>query len=178
MGTITVEALRANRLVCDLLGGPFEFIVCDGTCDPVWFTVEGCDLQAVAEDGAGGVYVLVGPQRHVLHVSSQKRAAVIARCLREALALVVACPYWRDLIRITAGNRDMMRCLAPHLERMALEECPDLDQYRNFLRSELCLASLPDPIGQLHRSVTALGWRFTVRAPDGHRLLLPFAGAA
>jgi hypothetical protein len=176
MEMITVELLRANPLVRDLLGGPFEFIVCDGTGNPVWFTVEGCDVDALAEDGYGGVFVLVGPQRYVLHVSSQGRAGVIARNLREVLALVVACPYWRDLIRFSAGNLDTMRRLAPHLEQAVLEECRELDQYRNFLRSELGLSDPADPIGQLHHCVTTLGSRLTARAADGHRLLL--AGAA
>lgn len=178
MGTINVEVLRASRLVCDLLGGPFEFIVCDGTDDPVWFTVEGCDLQAVAEDGAGGVYVLVGPQRHVLHVSSQGRAAVIARNLGEALALVVACPFWRDLIRFSAGDLDMMRRLADNLAQAALEECRELDNYRDFLRRELGLSDPADPVGQLYHCVTTLGSQLTVRAADGHGLPVLFAGVA
>ncbi len=177
MGTFSID-LRANRLVFDLLGGPFEFIVCDGTSDPVWFTVEGCDVEAVAEDGAGGVYALVGRERQMLHVSGQGRAGVIAANLGEALALVVACPYWRDLIRFSAGNLDTMRRLAHHLEKMALEDCRELGEYRDYLRSQLRLANPADPVGRLHYCAMALGWRFTVRAPDGHRLLLPFAVAA
>jgi hypothetical protein len=80
MATLSVAALRANPLVCDLLGGPFEFIVCDGTSDPVWFTVEGCDdLHPVAEDGSGGVYALVGSKRAACSMYRRRDAPAPSR---------------------------------------------------------------------------------------------------
>jgi hypothetical protein len=178
MTGINVEALRANPLVRDLLAGPFEFIVCDGTGDPVWFTVAGSEVEPVAEDGGGGVYVLAGPERHVLHVSADGRAAVIAKDLDDAVALVVACPYWRDLIKFSGGDLARMRHIAGPLEEAVLEEYDRLDGHRAYLRSTLGLPEPADFLGELHRCATVLGSRLEVFAPDGHRLPSVLAGTA
>jgi hypothetical protein len=178
MATLSVAALRANPLVCDLLGGPFEFIVCNGTSDPVWFTVDGCnDLDPVAEDGSGGVYALVGPKHRVLHVSSEGRAGTIASDLGAAVALVIACPYWRDLIKFSGCHLLRMRRAACDLEEAAREEFVDLDEHRAFLWSELGLCRPADPIGDLHRCLTEPASWVAVLAPDGRQLPGLFAGA-
>ncbi|MFC6929626.1 hypothetical protein ACFQHO_04150 [Actinomadura yumaensis] len=60
----------------------------------------GAPLAPIAGDGAGGTFFLCGEPgtaRPVLYADSEGGAALIAADLAEALALIAAHPYWRDL---------------------------------------------------------------------------------
>ncbi|MGK5558799.1 hypothetical protein ACSNOI_45075 [Actinomadura kijaniata] len=62
----------------------------------------GWPLTPIAGDGAGGTYFLCGEpgtERPVLYADSEGRASLIAEDLAEAVTLLAAHPYWRDLPR-------------------------------------------------------------------------------
>jgi hypothetical protein len=61
----------------------------------------GLPLTPIAGDGSGGTYFLCGTPgttRPVLYADSEGQATVMAADLVEALTLIAAHPYWRDLL--------------------------------------------------------------------------------
>jgi len=62
----------------------------------------GARLEAIAGDGAGGTYYLVGDadpgNRPVLYASSEAEGGLIADSLAEALELLIGLPYWQDCL--------------------------------------------------------------------------------
>jgi hypothetical protein len=60
----------------------------------------GLPLTSIANDAGGGTYFLCGDpgdQRPVLYADSGGRATLMATDLVEAITLIAAYPYWRDL---------------------------------------------------------------------------------
>jgi hypothetical protein len=169
---ITLEDLRANKAVRDMLWS-FDFQVQDDPRMPVWFdTAPLQPFEVVAQKGSGCVYALTGPDRHVLFVTSEGQADIIAASLSECLELVVAFPYWEDILGEANGELDALRQIfadgADELKGEALEYNPEIEELRPLLRSQLKLAGPRDPATSLHHAVTALSQGLIVRAPDGH----------
>jgi hypothetical protein len=164
--TIAMDALRANQEVQDRLAGPFDFRVATDPREPVWFSVDGAEsIELIGENGAGGAFVRLEGSPRVLYVSSEGEAGIIAANLDAFVRLIVACPYWRDLLTFSGnGNLDEMRRAAPVLDGATLDEEDDLDEARAFLIAELGLEP-DDPVGALHRAVSTSD--VVVRAPDG-----------
>jgi hypothetical protein len=81
---------------------------------------------------------------------------------------MVAHPYWRDLLKFSAGGKlDEMRRVVPYLERELRENEPDIEMHRSILNVRLSLAEGDDSIAALHTAVSVLGRDITVVAPDG-----------
>jgi hypothetical protein len=128
---------------------------------PMWFTIEGTrDFTIIACDASGGVFVTLPSSPRVMFVSSEGQAGVIAGNIDEFVALMIACPYWRDLLRYSGGGKlDEMRRAQPALEESWLEEGDEEDNYdRGDLREQLMtvidLTAPDDPVGLLFANVT------------------------
>ena len=68
------------------------------------------DITIIARDGSGGVFVTVPTSPRIMYASSEGEAGVIASDIDEFITLIVACPYWRDLLRYSGGGKlDEMR---------------------------------------------------------------------
>jgi hypothetical protein len=166
--SVIFDALRANQEVQDRLIGPFDFRVETDPREPVWFSVDGAaSIERLGRDGSGGAFVRLAGSPRVLYVSSEGGAGIVAADLDAFVALMVACPYWRDLLRYSGdGKLDEMRRAAPVLESAILDEEENLEEARDFLVSELGLEEPDDPVGGLHRAVSTAA--VVVRAPDGN----------
>jgi len=82
---------------------------------------------------------------------------VIARDLTEGIRLMIAHPYWRDLLKFSAGGKlAEMRTVLPYLERELRDDEPDIERHRSFLRKRLRLAESDDPIAALHYAASVL----------------------
>ncbi len=103
----------------------------------------------------------------------------MAASLQECLELVIAHPYWQDLLRF--GKRDLSamrqvpRDRIEEFEDEALVDNPEIAQFRPLLRAQLGLAEPSDPAKLLHHVVTVLGAGVIVRGSDGY-LSEPLAG--
>lgn len=95
-GASLLEQIRNTPWIADLLA-QFDFDlerVINGPCEPVRLP-DGGALEMIAGDAGGGAFLLADPvdgDRPVVYAGSEGEGGLIAPGLREALALVVACP--------------------------------------------------------------------------------------
>ncbi|WFU40516.1 hypothetical protein QA640_41195 [Bradyrhizobium sp. CB82] len=93
------------------------------------------------------------------------RAGIIATTFEEFIQLVVACPYWLDILQFSAGGDIVeMRRAATALEA-TLDDGDDIDDARDMIRDALDLPDADDPVGSLYEAVAASD--AIVRATDG-----------
>lgn len=95
-----LRRIGTDRELSGFLAWPGDFDL--GRRDPVeeLRLPTGMPLAPIAGDGAGGTFFLCGEPgtaRPVLYADSEGGAALIGADLAEALALITAHPYWRDL---------------------------------------------------------------------------------
>jgi hypothetical protein len=170
---VTSETLRASRDIRDMLW-TFDFAVTSNKeYGPVWFdTAPLQPFEIVAQRRSGCVYALTGPQRHVLLATSEGQAGIVAASLKECLELVVAHPYWQDILRLGGGDlsamREVLRDRIDDFEEDALGDDPEIEEFRPLLRARLGLAESGDPLKLLHHAITVLGADVVVRGHDGY----------
>ncbi|QOZ55587.1 hypothetical protein [Bradyrhizobium sp. CCBAU 53338] len=159
---LTPEALTAQGEVIAWLGSLGVSFAPD---EEPWFTIDGFENpQQIGSDGSGGAFVLL-PSQNVLYVSSEGRAGIIAESFEALIQLVVARPYWLDILKFSAGgDLQEMRRAADALEA-TLEDEDDVNEAREEIRERLDLPEPDDPVGALYDAVAASD--AIVRATDG-----------
>lgn len=130
-----------------------------------WFTIDGVESpQQIGSDGSGGAFILL-PSQNVLYVSSEGRAGIIAGSFGAFIQLVVARPYWLDILKFSAGgDLQEMRRAADALET-TLDDEDDVNEAREEILRQLDLPEPDDPVGALYEAVAASD--AIVRATDG-----------
>ncbi|WP_245427535.1 hypothetical protein [Bradyrhizobium sp. MOS003] len=136
-----------------------------------WFTIDGIEApRQIGSDGAGGAFVLLPPQ-NVLYVSSEGRAGIIADTFEAFVQLVVARPYWLDILRFSGGG-DLaeMRRAAEALEA-TLDDEDEINEARKEIRKSLDLDEPDDPIGALYAAIAGHRWKpvYDAVQPFQHR---------
>ncbi|WFU81893.1 hypothetical protein QA645_03825 [Bradyrhizobium sp. CIAT3101] len=159
---LTPEVLTANGEVVAWLGSLDVSFAPD---EEPWFTIDGVESpRQIGSDGSGGAFVLL-PAQNVLYVSSEGRAGVIAESFEAFIRLVVARPYWLDILKFSAGgDLQEMRRAADALEA-TLDDEDDINEAREEIRESLDLPDADDPVGALYEAVAASD--AIVRATDG-----------
>ena len=159
---LTPEVLTAQGEVVAWLG---SLDVSFATEDEPWFTIDGVENpRQIGSDGSGGAYVLL-PSQNVLYVSSEGRAGIIAGTLEAFVQLVVAHPYWLDILKFSAGgDLQEMRRAADALEA-TLDDEDEVNEAREQIRKALDLPESDDPVDALYEAVAASD--AIVRATDG-----------
>jgi hypothetical protein len=171
--TVTPEILRANKEIRDMLWR-FDFLVVDNKgYGQVWFdTAPLQPFEIVAQRSTGCVYALTGAPRHILLATSEGQAGIVAASLQECLELVIAHPYWQDVLRFGKGDlsemRQVLRDRIEEFEEEALDDNPEIEEFRPLLRAQLGLAEPRDPLKLLHHAVMVLGAKVIVRDSDGY----------
>ncbi len=96
----------------------------------------------------------------------------MAASLQECLELVIAHPYWQDVLRVGKGDlsemRQVLRDRIEQFEEEALGDNPEIEEFRPLLRAQLGLAEPRDPLKLLHNAVTVVGAKLIVRDSDGY----------
>lgn len=166
---VSLHQLESDAEVREILAWPFDFELPPADAKTDWFEIRPhAEKSAVARDGTGGLFLLYGTEQYLLHITSEGTAGVIARDLTDAIRLIVAHPYWRDLLKFSAGGKlAEMRRVLPYLERELREDEPDIEGYRSLLKERLRLGETDDAIASLHHAVSVLSIGITVVAPDG-----------
>ncbi|MFC5185324.1 hypothetical protein [Actinomadura harenae] len=93
-----LRRIESDETLADLLVWPGDFDI--GRREPVEdvFLASGMSLTPVAGDDAGGTYFLCGgADGPVLYGDSEGNGALMAADLTQAVTLIAALPYWRDL---------------------------------------------------------------------------------
>lgn len=159
---ITPEALTAQGEIVAWFGSLDIWFATD---EEPWFTIDGVEApRQIGSDGSGGSFVLL-PTQHVLYVSSEGRAGIVAESFEAFIQLAVAHPYWLDILKFSAGgDLQEMRRAADALEA-SLDDEDEINEAREEIRDRLDLPEADDPVGALYEAVAASGT--IVRATDG-----------
>ncbi len=159
---LTPEVVTTHRAVVARLASLDVSFVPD---EEPWFTIDGIETpRQIGSDGSGGAFVLLPPQ-NVLYVSSEGRAGIIADSFEAFIQLVVARPYWLDILKFSGGGElQEMRRAAEALEA-TLDDEDDVNEARAEIRKNLGLGEADDPVGALYEAVAASDT--IVRATDG-----------
>lgn len=159
---LTPEVLTAQGEVVAWLGSLDVSFAPD---EEPWFTIDGVESpRQIGSDGSGGAFVLL-PSQDVLYVSPDGRAGIIAESFEAFIQLVVARPYWLDILKFSAGgDLQEMRRAADALEA-TLDDEDDVNEAREEIRTQLDLPGADDPVGALYEAVAASD--AIVRATDG-----------
>ena len=159
---LTPEVLATQGEVVAWLG---SLDVSFATEEEPWFTVDGIESpRQIGSDGSGGALVLL-PSQTVLYVSSEGRAGIIADSFEAFVQLVVARPYWLDILKFSAGgDLQEMRRAAEALEA-TLDDEDEINEAREEIRKNLEFSEADDPVGALYEAIAASD--AIVRATDG-----------
>jgi hypothetical protein len=185
------EALLKRLLeVREVLMFSFDFEVLEQPLDSAayttpspWvpaFTLPGASATVVGRDAMGGVYVLCDVSSAsascCLHIDTGGHLVLLGDTLQEAVALLIALPYWRELlVESPRFGVESLRARAVDLEREVGEDLPALPEAREFLQSFLSLPPVLDPVGRLYELNVGQAARVTVLSPHGWRYESPVA---
>jgi len=155
------------------------------------FVVPGARVSVVARDGIGGVYAHCEWGRRepgqsewgrfeqnqngcCLHIDTRGHAVCLGEDVERALALVVAIPYWPELLaECPSGELRALRALAPRLEQEACDDLYELPAARQELVRFLELPRIADPILRLHELAVERAPPVSVWSPHGWRYQSP-----
>jgi hypothetical protein len=153
---IDLAELLRNEDIADALGSLCGLEAEDDAHAPQWFTIDGeKDMTVIARDGSGGVFVTTPSSPRVIHASSEGQAGVIAQSVDEFVTLIVACPFWRDLLHFADGGKlEEMRRAYHVLEASWRDDDEDHEATRELLMSAIGITPPDDLVGMLYRSVT------------------------
>jgi len=166
------ESLTKNSLVQDILSWPFDFEVCKPyLLSSDWPISLSEELIVLAEDGCGGVFTILenieADLSPVIFLSSEGQAGKVSENFVEFLSVMVAIPYWRDLLKFSAGGElEEMKKAIPFLEAELLEDEPDILNKKKAVFKELQLRELSEPVQTLFSSVKS-GLSIEIKASDG-----------
>ncbi len=170
---ISIHHLHASTQLIEDLAWPFEFDVAGASVDTSWIKLQPeTQFTVVAGEGTGGIFLAYGEGDPsllpLLHATSEGQAGRIASNLTEFLAILMAAPYWRDLLKFSAnGDLGEMRKTARFMEREYAEDFPELPEARKRIVGLLPIPAIDDPIRLIHDSIHATDC--TLVAEDGWR---------
>jgi hypothetical protein len=130
----------------------------------------------VGRDATGGVYVFCedGESTCLLHIDTRGNAVCMGEDIQQALALVVALPYWPELLaQCPSGELSELRDRALLLEQEACDDLPALPAARQELQAFLELPPLEDPVLRLYELGVERPLPVTVWSPHGWRYESP-----
>jgi len=131
---LSPDDIIASAEAVELLGQWHDFQSDAGSGEPAWFAVDGIPVfRQIGRDGAGGVFALLPPTQRVLYVSSDGQAGIIAADFEELFQLIVACPYWHDVLKFS-GNGQLDESLPTRSTKR-----------RDDLSASTCHAAPPTP---------------------------------
>jgi hypothetical protein len=186
---VLVPQLLFSRLleVREVLMFSFDFELLEQPLDPAeyttpspWlpaFTLPGASATVVGRDAMGGVYLTCelasAHSRRCLHLDTRGHVVLLGETLQDAVTLLVALPYWRELLSEGSSvGLDAMRAHAGQLEREVCEDLPALPEAREYLQGFLGFPVLADPVERLYE-LTAQAGSVTVMSPHGWRYESP-----
>jgi hypothetical protein len=148
--------IAASDAVAERLGDLFDYRLQIEPMFTDWYVIDGIETyRPIGREGAGGVFVEL-PDRRILYISSEGAAGIIACDFQAFIQLIVAHPYWKDILSFS-GNGDLaqMRRAALAMERFTIDDIDDdLDEAREFVIAELALDEPDDAVAALHQAVS------------------------
>lgn len=167
-----ISTIRSKTKLASILAWPFEFEICEPfLLANDWPISCSKELIAIAEDGSGGAYALLNTDNlnnsPVIFVSSEGQTGKVADSPDEFISLIIALPFWRDLLKFSAsGDIEDMKRVAPLLANDILEDEPNIMEAGKLILNSLELDEHRDPIMYLHKNV-ASEHEVIIQAEDG-----------
>lgn len=167
-----LKQISSNTSIKEILEWPFDFRICEPyLLSNNWPILLSDELVVIAEDGTGGVYTIqehTDPEKFpIILISSEGQAGKVANNLTELLATIIALPYWRDLLKFSAGGKlEEMHKARFFLERDMLEDNPEIEDQKRIVIDALGLTVTADPVQVLFNAVTS-GTAIEIKASDG-----------
>lgn len=168
---IKLADIQSSEQLIEDLSRLFDFDVCRAADNSSWIKLSTTTpFIVVAGDGTGGVFLAYGcgdtAFQPILYATSEGQAGRVASNLTEFLAILLAVPYWFDLLKFSSnGDLMEMRKTALFMEREYAEDYPDLSEASRRIIKSLQLPHIDDPIKVIHDSVHATDC--TLIADDG-----------
>ncbi|MEU2079844.1 hypothetical protein [Streptomyces sp. NPDC013489] len=162
-----LRQIDADRGLATLLADSFEFNVRRKMADESPWLSSGLPLEGIAGDFTGGMFYLCGnveSSRPVVYASSEGDAGIIAADLREALALIIGLPYWRDVLKYSAGgDLSAMKLAADFLCRDMIANRPSIAAEKSWVAETLGIRLEPHSVlmARLHMAVKSAGSDFS-----------------
>jgi hypothetical protein len=167
---IDLAQLIRNEEVREALGFHCDLYFDADDDEPLWCTIDGAkEVTTLARDGSGGRFVTTKGSPRIVYASSEGAAGVIAADVQEFVLLLVARPYWRDLLKFSGGGRlEEMHRAVPVLEAAWRDEGPDNEYARKLLLEAIRMRPPTNQISALHRA--AMSEAVIVHVEDGSPL--------
>ncbi|MDJ0380139.1 hypothetical protein [Streptomyces sp. G-G2] len=171
--TILLHQINEDHEISTLMANVFEFDVRRKSGGEFPRLTSDLPLEGIAGDLTGGMFYLCGAAestRPVLYASSEGDAGVIATDLRDALALIVGFPYWRDSLKYSAsGELSAMESATTFLCRDTLTSLPALNIKQRRIAELLCvpLESPSTLVRRLHSAIKGAGPDFSFTDDTG-----------
>jgi hypothetical protein len=145
------------------------------------FVVPSATVAVLARDATGGAYAHCeqGQTSYCLHIDPRGHAVPLGESVPQALALILALPYWLELLAqcpprpCPSDELVALRELARRLEREVCEDFPDLPAARLELLAFLQLPAHADAVLRLYELAVAQPPPTTVWSPHGWRYESP-----
>jgi hypothetical protein len=164
--------LQGSRGIIDDLAYAFDFDIDRASQDYSWIRLTPEHrFVVVAGESTGGAFLAYGTgdfdQMPILYVTSEGEAGKVASNLGEFLGILVAVPYWQDLLKFSSsGDLAEMRRTAELLQHYVEDENVTIAKSR--LMKVLAIQEIADPVELLHYNVEATdctavaedGWRY------------------
>jgi hypothetical protein len=163
--------LQDSRAIIDDLARAFDFDIDRASQDYSWIRLTPEHrFIVVAGESTGGAFLAYGDddfdQMPILYVTSEGGAGKVASNLGEFLGLLLAVPYWQDVLKFSdSGDLAEMRRTAELLQNYVEDENVTIAKRR--LMNFLDIQEIVDPVELLHHNVKATDC--TVVAEDGWR---------
>ena len=144
------------------------------------FVVPRARVSVVGRNLMGSIYAWCEDEQTkcCLHIDPRGTVTYLGDDLREVVALVIALPYWPEVLgQCAAGELSSMREVARRLEEEACEEHYALPAARQELQDFLELPRFADLVLRLHE-LAVQEPPVTVSSPHGWRYQSPIRGSA
>jgi hypothetical protein len=153
---LSLQDLSANQDVVARLYDLSEFEPVEADGQPSLLSPEDVgDFTLIGRDGSGGEFVQQRSTGRMVLFSSEGEAGVVAGDLDAFIGLIVAMPYWRDVLHFSGnGKLEDMRRAAEVLEKDWAEDAEAVAS-RAFLRKHFGLGEAADVVADLHAAVSS-----------------------
>lgn len=151
---MTAQALPLDRLwpIRDVLTFSFDLELRSQPASLCELGLSENHGTVFADDATAGLYAtwIAGSDVYAVNIDSWGALRPLGSGALEAIAMVVALPYWRELVQLPRGSLDEWRTAAQRLEREVLEDITELCAARDGIADLVPWRELHDPLAQLY----------------------------
>jgi hypothetical protein len=153
---LTHETFAANKRLVEHLADLSDVELLASEPERPLCVVEGLsDLKVIGRDGTGGQFAMSQASGQVLYFSSEGEAGVLAKDFATFLTIVVALPFWRDVLKYSAhGKTAEMRRATGILEDDLFGD-EDAVTSRDQLAELLDLDEEIDVVAEIHAAASS-----------------------